>query len=76
MSTETILLYAIGVFVLMAIGMVLTMFEFNRINDESSQRQESAEDNDAIPSQEREARPRTPRKVELRAVQGGMRKTA
>ena len=38
MSTNTILIYAIGVFVLMAIGMILTMIEFNRLTDEPSQR--------------------------------------
>jgi hypothetical protein len=38
MSTNMILMYAIGVFVLMGIGMVLTMIEFNRLTDEPSQR--------------------------------------
>jgi len=38
MSTNIILIYAIGVFVLMAIGMILTMIEFNRLSDEPSQR--------------------------------------
>ena len=38
MSTTTILLFAIGVFVLMSIGMILTMIEFNRISDEPSLR--------------------------------------
>jgi len=38
MSTNVILIYAIGVFVLMAIGMILTMIEFNRLSDEPSQR--------------------------------------
>jgi hypothetical protein len=38
MSTNVILMYAIGVFLLMAIGMILTMIEFNRLTDEPSQR--------------------------------------
>lgn len=38
MSTNTILIYAIGVFALMAIGMILTMVEFNRLTDEPSKR--------------------------------------
>jgi len=38
MSTTTILMYAIGVFTLMAIGMFLTMLEFNRLTDEPALR--------------------------------------
>ena len=38
MSTDTILLYAVGVFLLMIVGIFLTMLEFNRISDEPSQR--------------------------------------
>ena len=38
MSTDIILMYAIGVFVLMAIGMILTMIEFNRLTDDPSER--------------------------------------
>ncbi len=38
MSTNMILMYAIGVFALMGIGMILTMIEFNRLTDEPSQR--------------------------------------
>ena len=41
MSTTTILMYAIGVFALMAIGMFLTMLEFNRLIDEDSQRKDA-----------------------------------
>lgn len=38
MSSQTILFFAIGVFILMAIGVVLTMIEFNRITEEPSLR--------------------------------------
>lgn len=38
MSTATIFIYAIGVFTLMVIGMILTMIEFNRMTDDPSQR--------------------------------------
>lgn len=38
MSTEMILFAAIGVFVLMSIGIILTMVEFNKLSDEPSQR--------------------------------------
>jgi hypothetical protein len=38
MSANIIAMYGIGVFLLMAIGMILTMIEFNRISDEPSQR--------------------------------------
>jgi len=41
MSTETIFLYAMGVFTLMAIGIILTMVEFNKLSDEPSQRKGS-----------------------------------
>jgi hypothetical protein len=36
MSTEFILIFAIGVFVLMSIGIILSIFEFNRLTDEPS----------------------------------------
>ena len=36
MSTELILMFAIGVFVLMNIGIFLTMLEFNRLTDDPS----------------------------------------
>jgi hypothetical protein len=38
MSSSTIFMYAIGVFTLMVIGMILTMIEFNRLTDEPSLR--------------------------------------
>jgi len=36
MSTGLILIFAIGVFVLMSIGIILTMIEFNRLTDDPS----------------------------------------
>jgi hypothetical protein len=36
MSTEFILMFAIGVFVLMNVGIFLTMIEFNRLTDDPS----------------------------------------
>ena len=36
MSTETIMMYAIGVFILMSIGIILTMVEFNKLTDDPS----------------------------------------
>jgi hypothetical protein len=36
MSTESILMFAIGVFSLMFIGIILTMVEFNRLTDDPS----------------------------------------
>ena len=36
MSTEFILICAIGVFFLMSIGIILSIFEFNRLTDEPS----------------------------------------
>jgi hypothetical protein len=41
MSTEIILMYAIGVFVLMCIGIILTMIEFNKLTDDPSIRKGS-----------------------------------
>jgi len=41
MSTQFILVFAIGVFILMGIGMVLTMVEFNRLTDDPSIRKGS-----------------------------------
>ena len=41
MSTQTILLYAMGVFALMSGGMILTMIEFNRISEDPSERKGS-----------------------------------
>ena len=38
MSTGFILIFAIGVFVLMSIGIILTMIEFNRLTDDPSVR--------------------------------------
>lgn len=36
MSTQIILIFAIGVFVLMTIGLFFTMFQFNKLTDEPS----------------------------------------
>ena len=36
MSTETIMIFAIGVFILMAIGIILTMIEFTKISEDPS----------------------------------------
>ena len=36
MSTDTILIFAIGVFILMAIGIILTMIEFTKISEDPS----------------------------------------
>jgi hypothetical protein len=36
MSTEFILICAIGVFILMSIGIIFSIFEFNRLTDEPS----------------------------------------
>ena len=36
MTTQTIALFAIGVFVLMCIGIILTMVEFTRLTDDPS----------------------------------------
>jgi len=44
MSTETIFFFAIGVFLLMLIGIFLTILEFNRMVDDPSQRKGTAED--------------------------------
>ena len=41
MSNETIFLYAIGVFVLMSVGIILTMIEFNKLTDDPSVRKGS-----------------------------------
>lgn len=38
MTTSTIFFFAMGVFVLMVIGIFLTMKEFNRITNDPSQR--------------------------------------
>ncbi|MDJ0927581.1 MAG: hypothetical protein QNJ73_08010 [Gammaproteobacteria bacterium] len=38
MSTQTIFLFAIAVFGLMAVGIVLTVMEFNRLSDSQPQR--------------------------------------
>jgi hypothetical protein len=38
MTTQTIALFAIGVFVLMCIGIIMTMIEFNRLTEEPSER--------------------------------------
>ena len=38
MSTNIIFMFAIGVFVLMGVGIALTMVEFNRISEDPSQR--------------------------------------
>jgi len=66
MSTETILFFAIGVFALMAIGMVLTMIEFNRISDEPSQRKGAGTGNKQTSAEEGSELPGNTR---LRAVQ-------
>ena len=42
MSTDTILLYAIGVFTLMVIGIFLTTLEFKRLREETSQPESGA----------------------------------
>ena len=36
MSTEIIMYFAIGVFILMAIGIILTMIEFTKISEDPS----------------------------------------
>jgi hypothetical protein len=41
MSTEFIMMFAIGVFVLMSVGIILTMVEFNKISDDPSVRKGS-----------------------------------
>ncbi|MBT5156086.1 MAG: hypothetical protein HOM44_18510 [Gammaproteobacteria bacterium] len=38
MSTDNIFIFAILVYVLMAAGMLFTMWEFNRMSDEPSER--------------------------------------
>jgi hypothetical protein len=41
MSTDTILYFAVGVFLLMMIGIFLTMWEFHKLNDAERQERES-----------------------------------
>lgn len=41
MTTETILYFAVGVFLLMMIGIFLTMWEFHKLNDAEKQERES-----------------------------------
>ena len=41
MSTSVIFMFAMGVFALMAIGIGLTMVEFNKLTDEPSLRKDS-----------------------------------
>ncbi len=60
MSTDTILMYAIGVFVLMAIGIILTTLEFDRLMEKSKS---ASKKNDPNP----EACPE-PKKPEMRII--------
>jgi hypothetical protein len=41
MTTETILYFAVGVFLLMMIGIFLTMWEYHKLNEEEKQASES-----------------------------------
>ena len=47
MSTDTILLYAMGVFALMIVGIYLTMLEFRRLTEEPSKRKGSQRHKDS-----------------------------
>ena len=61
MSTEIIFMFAIGVFVLMCIGIILTMQEFNRLTDEPSLRKGAG----APPKRAEQQRPT---KAEIRVI--------
>jgi hypothetical protein len=41
MTTDTIFYFAVGVFLLMMIGIFLTMWEFHKLNDTERQERES-----------------------------------
>ena len=49
MSTENILGYAVCVFVLLSIGIILTMIEFNKLTDDPSIRKGSGGADKAMP---------------------------
>lgn len=56
MSTDVILLYAVGVFTLMVIGIILTMIEFNNLKEEPSQRKGGGRPNEPTHHAERPVR--------------------
>lgn len=57
MSTQFIMFFAIGVFVLMLIGIILTMIEFNRLIDDPSIRKGSGGPDSAAQKGNRENAP-------------------
>ena len=57
MSTDTILLFAIGVFALMALGMILTMLEFRQIAEQNRTKKQRKKEAKAKAAKQAQQRP-------------------
>lgn len=68
MSTSIIFMFAMGVFALMATGIVMTMLEFNKLSDEPSLRKDAAVSKEPRDDVRQAPRPRKEGEPSMRIV--------